>query len=152
VVELIRAERFDVVHVHAFDAPAVEATGALEIPVIHTVHLPPDRAVLRALAEASTGPPPSGRAGHAAKFEVVTRPLHSHRRVRLLAIQGGVEIRTARQEQPVHRGQGGRAVRIARSWVESNRIPASAAHGVEIGVERGPGRLLASLPAPGRAG
>jgi len=58
VVELIRAERFDVVHVHAFDAPAVGATGALEIPVIHTVHLPPDRAVLRALAEASTGPRP----------------------------------------------------------------------------------------------
>ena len=41
--------RYDVIHNHAFDAPAVRLATALQAPVVHTVHLPPDRAVAAAL-------------------------------------------------------------------------------------------------------
>jgi len=37
------------VHNHAFDAPAVRLATALQAPVVHTVHLPPDQAVSSAL-------------------------------------------------------------------------------------------------------
>src|SRR5579863_7882127 len=43
--EAVRAARYDVVHNHAFDAPAVRLAAGLEAPVVHTMHLPPDRAV-----------------------------------------------------------------------------------------------------------
>jgi len=41
--------RYDMVHNHAFDAPAVRLATALQAPVVHTVHLPPDQAVSSAL-------------------------------------------------------------------------------------------------------
>jgi glycosyltransferase involved in cell wall biosynthesis len=41
--------RYDVIHNHAFDAPAVRLATALQAPVVHTVHLPPDTAVSAAL-------------------------------------------------------------------------------------------------------
>lgn len=40
---------YDVIHNHAFDAPAVRLATALRAPVVHTLHLPPDRAVSGAL-------------------------------------------------------------------------------------------------------
>src|SRR5690348_17310577 len=51
--------RYDVVHNHAFDAPAVRLATVLQAPVIHTLHLPPDRAVSAALRQVarSTRPP-----------------------------------------------------------------------------------------------
>jgi UDP-glucose:tetrahydrobiopterin glucosyltransferase len=48
--------RYDVIHNHAFDAPAVRLATTLQAPVVHTVHLPPDAAVSAALRQA-------GRAG-----------------------------------------------------------------------------------------
>jgi glycosyltransferase involved in cell wall biosynthesis len=45
--------RYDVVHNHAFDAPAVRLATALQAPVVHTVHLPPDKAVSSALRRAA---------------------------------------------------------------------------------------------------
>ena len=41
----VQANRYDVVHNHAFDAPAVRHATALPAPVVHTLHLPPDTAV-----------------------------------------------------------------------------------------------------------
>jgi glycosyltransferase involved in cell wall biosynthesis len=41
--------RYDVIHNHAFDAPAVRLATALQAPVVHTLHLPPDQAVSAAL-------------------------------------------------------------------------------------------------------
>jgi glycosyltransferase involved in cell wall biosynthesis len=41
--------RYDVIHNHAFDAPAVRLATALAAPVVHTLHLPPDQAVSAAL-------------------------------------------------------------------------------------------------------
>jgi glycosyltransferase involved in cell wall biosynthesis len=41
--------RYDVVHNHAFDAPAIRLATALQAPVVHTLHLPPDQAVSAAL-------------------------------------------------------------------------------------------------------
>jgi glycosyltransferase involved in cell wall biosynthesis len=41
--------RYDVVHNHAFDAPAVRLATALRAQVVHTLHLPPDQAVSAAL-------------------------------------------------------------------------------------------------------
>jgi len=55
----MQAIRYDVVHNHAFDAPAVRLAAALRAPVVHTVHLPPDTAVsaaLRLLARGSRPP------------------------------------------------------------------------------------------------
>ena len=49
----MRATRYDVIHNHAFDAPAVRLATALPAPVVHTLHLPPDQAVSAALRRAA---------------------------------------------------------------------------------------------------
>jgi glycosyltransferase involved in cell wall biosynthesis len=52
--------RYDVVHNHAFDAPAIALAADAEAPVLHTLHLPPERGVARALEQAlRTGAPPA---------------------------------------------------------------------------------------------
>jgi glycosyltransferase involved in cell wall biosynthesis len=55
----VRRKSYDVIHNHAFDAPAVGLAAALEPPVVHTLHLPPDQVMASALAEArrSKNPP-----------------------------------------------------------------------------------------------
>jgi glycosyltransferase involved in cell wall biosynthesis len=53
VYAVLRQSRYDVVHNHAFDAPAVRLASALDAPVVHTLHLPPDRPLAQALREAS---------------------------------------------------------------------------------------------------
>jgi UDP-glucose:tetrahydrobiopterin glucosyltransferase len=47
----MQAVRYDVIHNHAFDAPAVRLAASLQAPVVHTVHLPPDVAVSAALGQ-----------------------------------------------------------------------------------------------------
>jgi glycosyltransferase involved in cell wall biosynthesis len=54
----MRASRYDVVHNHAFDAPAVRFATALQAPVVHTLHLPPDKAVSAALRDVARGTRP----------------------------------------------------------------------------------------------
>jgi glycosyltransferase involved in cell wall biosynthesis len=54
----MQATRYDVIHNHAFDAPAVRLAAALRAPVVHTVHLPPDRAVSAALRQVTQGSRP----------------------------------------------------------------------------------------------
>jgi len=54
----MRATRYDVVHNHAFDAPAVRLATLLQVPVVHTLHLPPDQAVSAALGQVSRCPRP----------------------------------------------------------------------------------------------
>ena len=55
---IVRAAPYDVVHNHAFDAPAVQLATTLSAPVVHTLHLPPDDAVLAALRQAGRGSRP----------------------------------------------------------------------------------------------
>src|SRR5215813_9401381 len=43
--------RYDVIHNHAFDSPAVRLAAAVQAPVVHTLHLPPDQAVSAALRQ-----------------------------------------------------------------------------------------------------
>jgi UDP-glucose:tetrahydrobiopterin glucosyltransferase len=50
--------RYDVIHNHAFDAPAVRLATALQAPVVHTLHLPPDRAVAAAVRHTARGSRP----------------------------------------------------------------------------------------------
>ena len=59
VYKSVRQNWYDVIHNHAFDAPAVRLASALEPPVVHTLHLPPHPAMATALAEArrSQNPP-----------------------------------------------------------------------------------------------
>ena len=45
--------RYDVVHNHAFDAPAVGLATTVRAPVVHTLHLPPDVGVAAALRGAA---------------------------------------------------------------------------------------------------
>jgi glycosyltransferase involved in cell wall biosynthesis len=47
------ANEYDVVHNHAFDAPAVRLAAMSRAPVVHTLHLPPDQAVSAALRHAA---------------------------------------------------------------------------------------------------
>ena len=53
VFDAVKRGRYDVVHNHAFDAPAVRFACTLESPVIHTLHLPPDASIAAALDQAS---------------------------------------------------------------------------------------------------
>jgi glycosyltransferase involved in cell wall biosynthesis len=62
----MRKIRYDVIHNHAFDAPAVRLATALDAPVVHTLHLPPDAAVAAALQHAAR----SGRAPAVATVSV----------------------------------------------------------------------------------
>jgi len=51
---------YDVIHNHAFDAPAVLLATALRAPVVHTLHLPLDKSVSTALRQAARrGRPPT---------------------------------------------------------------------------------------------
>jgi glycosyltransferase involved in cell wall biosynthesis len=45
----VRDAGYDVVHNHAFDAPAIRLATASRAPVVHTLHLPPDTEVADAL-------------------------------------------------------------------------------------------------------
>ena len=54
----VRGTRYDVVHNHAFDAPAIALATATGAPVVHTLHLPPDRAVAAAIRYADQGGEP----------------------------------------------------------------------------------------------
>jgi glycosyltransferase involved in cell wall biosynthesis len=56
----MQATRYDVIHNHAFDAPAIRLATTLQAPVVHTLHLPPDKAVSAALRQAARrGRPPA---------------------------------------------------------------------------------------------
>jgi glycosyltransferase involved in cell wall biosynthesis len=50
--------RHDVIHNHAFDAPAVRLAATLQAPVVHTLHLPPDEAMAATLRQAARGARP----------------------------------------------------------------------------------------------
>jgi glycosyltransferase involved in cell wall biosynthesis len=54
----VQQTRYDVVHNHAFDAPAIRLAAALRAPVLHTLHLPPAEAVATALRRAARSPRP----------------------------------------------------------------------------------------------
>jgi glycosyltransferase involved in cell wall biosynthesis len=51
VYAALREVRYDVVHNHAFDAPAIRLATRMRAPVVHTLHLPPEPAVAGALRE-----------------------------------------------------------------------------------------------------
>jgi glycosyltransferase involved in cell wall biosynthesis len=59
VYSMVRRTRYDVIHNHAFDAPAISLATGLTAPVVHTLHLPPEAAVAAALRQAArTAEPP----------------------------------------------------------------------------------------------
>jgi UDP-glucose:tetrahydrobiopterin glucosyltransferase len=63
VYSAVRDDRYDVIHNHAFDAPAIRLAIALHAPVVHTLHLPPDAGVAAALRHAAGGDAPPTVAG-----------------------------------------------------------------------------------------
>jgi glycosyltransferase involved in cell wall biosynthesis len=63
VYAAVRREAYDVVHNHAFDAPAVTLATTARAPVLHTLHLPPDVAVADALRRAARREEPPTVAG-----------------------------------------------------------------------------------------
>jgi len=69
VYSSVREIRYDVIHNHAFDAPAIRLATALDAPVVHTLHLPPDGAVVAALRDAARRDRPPTVAGVSA-FQV----------------------------------------------------------------------------------
>lgn len=52
---VVRENRYDLIHNHAFDAPAISLGAGLGTPVAHTLHLPPDPAIAAALRQAARG-------------------------------------------------------------------------------------------------
>ncbi len=54
----MQQSRYDVIHNHAFDAPAIRLATTLPAPVVHTLHLPPDEFVSAALCQADQGSRP----------------------------------------------------------------------------------------------
>ena len=58
VYSAVRQARYDLVHNHAFDAPAISLATALTAPVVHTLHLPVEPAVAAALGQAAAGDAP----------------------------------------------------------------------------------------------
>ena len=69
VYAAVREDRYDVVHNHAFDAPAVGLATAVGAPVVHTLHLPPDAPVadaVRAAAQSDRPPTIAGVSAHQA--------------------------------------------------------------------------------------
>jgi UDP-glucose:tetrahydrobiopterin glucosyltransferase len=58
VYRAIRDSDYDVVHNHAFDAPAVALATAVQAPVLHTLHLPPEAEVAEALHQTAAGERP----------------------------------------------------------------------------------------------
>jgi glycosyltransferase involved in cell wall biosynthesis len=58
VYAAIAKRRYDVVHNHAFDAPAITLADRAGAPVLHTLHLPPEPAVAAALGQARRGGAP----------------------------------------------------------------------------------------------
>jgi UDP-glucose:tetrahydrobiopterin glucosyltransferase len=63
VYERIAAGSYDVVHNHAFDAPSFEFAAELDVPVVHTLHLPPDPDVAAAVRRAKLRRPATVVAG-----------------------------------------------------------------------------------------
>jgi glycosyltransferase involved in cell wall biosynthesis len=55
----VRGTRYDLIHNHAFDAPAITLAAGLGTPVVHTLHLPPDPAIAAALGQAAEGGRPA---------------------------------------------------------------------------------------------
>jgi glycosyltransferase involved in cell wall biosynthesis len=53
VFDALGERSYDVVHNHAFDAPAIRCAVGIAAPVIHTLHLPPEGSVVDALRDAS---------------------------------------------------------------------------------------------------
>ena len=63
-------EQIDVVHAHAYDAPAFDLLGGGRCPVVHTLHLPPDdRAVVAAARRATSARFVTVSLANAAKWE-----------------------------------------------------------------------------------
>jgi len=73
----VRGTRYDIIHNHAFDAPAISLAAGLDASVVHTLHLPPETAVAVALGIASQGsrPPAVGcvSTSQASAWRTVTR-------------------------------------------------------------------------------
>jgi len=63
VYEAVKDEPYDVVHNHAFDAPAVTLATTVPTPVVHTLHLPPDAAIADAVRHAARCDPAPTIAG-----------------------------------------------------------------------------------------
>jgi glycosyltransferase involved in cell wall biosynthesis len=60
VYAAVQTARYDVIHNHAFDAPAIQLATTLQAPVVHTLHLPPGKAVSAALRQVTQrGRPPA---------------------------------------------------------------------------------------------
>jgi glycosyltransferase involved in cell wall biosynthesis len=53
VFEALGKQSYDVVHNHAFDAPAIRCAIGTAASVVHTLHLPPEKSVVNALRDAS---------------------------------------------------------------------------------------------------
>jgi hypothetical protein len=68
---------YDLIHNHAFDAPAITLAAGLDTPVVHTLHLPPDAAIASALGQAARDGQAPGvacvSAFQASRWRAVTR-------------------------------------------------------------------------------
>jgi UDP-glucose:tetrahydrobiopterin glucosyltransferase len=158
--ELIASGRPDVVHQHAFDAPAVEAMAATGLPTLQVLHLPPTEAVAAAVRAAAGGERPP-------RVVTVSRAMHD------AWARAGVEAEVVRNGVPVRDipwsdlpGSGalfaGRlsaekgaldAIEIARRAGVPLRIigqPYDPAHAEEVGLRAAAAGVVVEPPVPRR--
>jgi glycosyltransferase involved in cell wall biosynthesis len=121
--------RYDVIHNHAFDAPAVRLATALAAPVVHTLHQPPDGAVALRDAAQSGRPPTVATVSvfqasawrRIVRVDAILRPYVPTRTIPLVAgsrggrrIRGPTESREGRRRGHRHRPRGRSADRRLR--------------------------------------
>jgi glycosyltransferase involved in cell wall biosynthesis len=98
VFDALAERSYDVVHNHAFDAPAIQPAVGIAAPVMHTLHLPPEGSVVDALRDASRSdhPPVIAAVSRAqadawrqfAKIDLVLRPGVATERIPWSATRG----------------------------------------------------------------
>jgi glycosyltransferase involved in cell wall biosynthesis len=88
VFGVIGRGEYDVVHSHGFDPPALRRGRAGRAPIIHTIHLPPEREAAAALREAQESADPGIVVGVSASQALAWSPFVSFDRV----IRNGVPV------------------------------------------------------------
>ncbi len=118
VFDALGGRTYDVVHNHAFDAPAIRCAVGIAAPVIHTLHLPPEGSVVDALRDAS-------RAHHPPVVATVSRAQADAWR-RFVKIDTVLRVGVATERIPwsATRGQG--AVFAGRFSPEKGAVDAIA--------------------------
>ncbi len=159
-VDLIASSRPDIVHQHAFDAPAVAAVAESGLPTLQVLHLPPTDAVAAAVRAAAAGERPP-------RVVTVSRAMRgawARAEVQAEVVRNGVPVREIPWSDRPGRGAlfAGRlspekgaldAIEVARRAGVALRIvgqPYDPAHADEVELRASAAGVVVESPVPRR--